>query len=44
VYTAEGLDWVEKNDMRSMLLRHYPELRPALTRTKNTFQPWAPTG
>jgi len=41
VYTPEGLDWVEKNDMRSMILRHYPELRPHLTRTKNTFQPWA---
>jgi hypothetical protein len=43
VYTPEGLDWVEKNDMRSMILRHHPELRPALTRTKNTFQPWAPS-
>jgi hypothetical protein len=41
VYTPEGLDWIEKNDMRSMILRHYPELRYALTRTKNTFQPWA---
>jgi Animal haem peroxidase len=40
VYTAEGLDWIEKNDMRTMILRHHPELAPALTRTKNTFHPW----
>jgi hypothetical protein len=40
VYTAEGLDWIEKNDMRTMILRHYPELATALTRTKNTFHPW----
>lgn len=24
-----------------IILRHYPALRPALTRTKNTFQHWA---
>ena len=30
VYTQAGLDWVEDNAMRSVLLRHFPELAPAL--------------
>ena len=30
VYTQEGLDWVESNSMRTLLLRHFPELEPAL--------------
>ena len=30
VYTQEGIDWVEDNSMRSLLLRHHPELEPAL--------------
>ena len=30
VYTKEGIDWVENNSMRTLLLRHFPELEPAL--------------
>ena len=30
VYTKEGIDWVEDNSMRTLLLRHFPELEPAL--------------
>src|SRR5207248_3631592 len=26
VYTQAGIDWVNRNDMTSVLLRHYPEL------------------
>jgi len=41
VYTQAGLDWVADNDMRSVLLRHFPELEPALKGVKNPFAPWA---
>ena len=30
VYSPTGLDWIRDNDMRTVLLRHMPELRPAL--------------
>jgi hypothetical protein len=44
VYTQTGLDWVETNSMRSVLLRHYPELEPALRGVANPFGPWRSTG
>jgi hypothetical protein len=40
VYTPEGLDWVERNTMVDVLLRHHPELAPALEGSKNAFAPW----
>ena len=40
IYTREGLDWVENNTMRSLLLRHFPELEPALEGVTNPFAPW----
>jgi Animal haem peroxidase len=40
VYTPEGLEWVERTGMREMLLRHHPELAPALEGVKNAFAPW----
>jgi Animal haem peroxidase len=40
VYTPEGLDWVEHTGMREVLLRHHPELAPALEGTDNAFAPW----
>jgi Animal haem peroxidase len=40
VYTQEGLDWVENNTMRSLLLRHFPDLGPALQGVENPFAPW----
>ena len=40
-YTQAGLDWVADNDMRSILLRHFPQLEPALEGVKNPFAPWA---
>ncbi len=42
VYTQPGMDWIENNNMNSVLLRHFPELTPALMRTKNPFAPWSP--
>ena len=44
IYTKEGLNWISNNDMRSVLLRHYPELRPALREVDNAFAPWSVLG
>ena len=44
VYTQTGLDWIADNDMSTVLLRHVPELRPALRGVKNTFAPWSRVG
>jgi hypothetical protein len=44
IYTQEGLDWISNNTMRSVLLRHYPELRPALREVDNAFAPWRVVG
>jgi hypothetical protein len=40
VYTPEGLAWVEGNSMVDLLLRHHPELAPALEGCENAFAPW----
>ena len=40
VYTPEGIDWVENSSMSDVLLRHHPELAPALDGVKNAFAPW----
>src|SRR3954470_24292909 len=40
VYTQTGIDWVESNTMRTVLLRHFPQLAPALEDVKNPFAPW----
>ncbi|MGV0814681.1 peroxidase family protein [Mycolicibacterium boenickei] len=39
-YTSAGMNWVRDNDMRSVLLRHFPELAPALAGVANPFAPW----
>jgi hypothetical protein len=44
VYTQTGLDWVESNSMRSVLLRHFPDLKPALDGVANPFAPWRVAG
>jgi hypothetical protein len=40
VYTQAGIDWVEANSFRTVLLRHFPELAPALEGVANPFAPW----
>jgi hypothetical protein len=40
IYTPEGLEWINENNMRSVLLRHYPEIKPALREVDNAFAPW----
>jgi hypothetical protein len=44
VYTPEGIEWVESNTMADVLLRHYPELAPALDGVANAFAPWKKLG
>jgi hypothetical protein len=43
VYSPTGLTWIRDNDMRTVLLRHFPELRPALRGSDNAFAPWKRT-
>jgi hypothetical protein len=40
VYTKEGIEWIENNTLKSVLLRHYPNLHSALSRVDNAFTPW----
>jgi hypothetical protein len=41
VYTAEGLRWIDETDLKTVILRHYPELADTgLANIKNAFEPW----
>jgi hypothetical protein len=40
IYTAFGMEWIQNNSMTSVLLRHVPELGPALKGVENGFAPW----
>ena len=41
VYTAEGLRWIDQTDLKTVILRHYPELADTgLANIKNAFEPW----
>ncbi len=40
VYTQTGIDWVNNTKMKDVILRHYPELEPALAGLPNAFLPW----
>ena len=40
-YTKEGLEWIDKSDFKTVILRHYPELaQSGLANVKNAFEPW----
>ena len=41
VYSPLGIRWVEENNMRTVLQRHFPQLTPAICRLKNAFAPWS---
>ncbi len=43
VYSQVGFDWVRDNNMTSVLLRHFPALKPTLSSVKNPFAPWSKT-
>lgn len=40
IYTQVGLDWIADNTMKSVLLRHFPAIGPALEGIDNAFAPW----
>lgn len=41
VYTPEGMAWIANATMKSVLLRHYPELgKTGLAKVTNAFYPW----
>jgi Animal haem peroxidase len=40
VYTRAGLDWIDNNNMTTVLQRHFPELTPVLQQVSNAFAPW----
>lgn len=44
IYTQFGLDWIDKTSMSTLLLRHHPELAPALSGVENAFAPWRKVG
>ncbi|MEV6334023.1 peroxidase family protein [Nocardia vinacea] len=44
IYTEAGMAWVRDNTMRSVLLRHFPTLAPALDGVANPFAPWRSVG
>ena len=43
-YTKLGLDWIEDNTMSDVILRHHPDLEPALRGVGNAFAPWNRSG
>jgi Animal haem peroxidase len=44
VYTQAGIQWIDDNQMTDVLLRHFPELRPAMRGLENAFVPWQRAG
>ena len=40
-YTKEGLAWIDDSDLKTVILRHFPELgETGLGNVKNGFEPW----
>ena len=44
VYTQTGIDWVNNTKMKDVIVRHYPQLAPALEGLPNAFLPWHRVG
>ena len=42
IYTSSGLEWIKASTFKDVLLRHFPELEPALRDVTNAFLPWNP--
>lgn len=40
VYTPEGLEWINRNTMSTVLLRHFPQLETSIRGVENAFTPW----
>jgi hypothetical protein len=41
IYTQAGMEWIQANDMSTVLLRHFPPLAPSLRGVENAFAPWS---
>jgi hypothetical protein len=40
-YTREGLDWIDSSNLKTVLLRNFPELaKTGLANVANAFEPW----
>jgi hypothetical protein len=44
IYTAQGMEWIDRNNMGDVIIRHFPELAPALEGSQNAFAPWRKAG
>jgi hypothetical protein len=44
VYTRAGLEWIDETDFTTVLIRHHPELTPALRTVSTGFTPWQRSG
>ncbi len=44
VYTPIGMDWLEANNMRTVIGRHFPDLQPFVGGVENAFFPWPRRG
>ncbi|MES3036657.1 MAG: peroxidase family protein [Bdellovibrionota bacterium] len=44
VYTPAGIEWVNRRNMKAILLDHAPQLINSLAPIKNPFRPWVPVG
>ncbi|GAA4491597.1 hypothetical protein GCM10023094_56210 [Rhodococcus olei] len=40
IYSPLGMDWVQQNNMTSVILRHCPDLAALLPRGQSAFAPW----
>ncbi len=40
VYTEQGMSWVQDTTFTDVLLRHFPEMEPALLSGRSPFTPW----
>jgi hypothetical protein len=41
IYSKEGLEWIDNNGFKDVLLRHFPELaETGLGNVRNAFEPW----
>jgi hypothetical protein len=40
IYSEEGMRWVQDTTFTDVLLRHFPEMEPALLSGKSPFTPW----
>lgn len=44
IYTKPGMEWVQNNTMKDVLIRHFSELRAPLRNVRNAFHPWEKVG